>query len=1080
MEEYNLVDAWRILNSETRRYTWRGITKAGQVHSRLDYLFISTHMIFDLDKAAIVPSIKSDHSLINITFTLKHSTARGRGFWKFNSDLLNDTNYTELVYKIIDESRNKYNILDDKSLVWDMIKCDIRGQTVSYSTHKARERRKHEQHVIQSLSELEEQLDSCTNPSNELLDRYRTFKQDLENIEEYKTQGLLIRSRAELIEESEKNIKYFKQVENRNFKTKHIRSIIVSENTITNPNDILNEAQKYYQHLYTKPASIEQCNDDCKLFDIISNKLSDSDKDTCDSIITIEECTSVVKSLTNNKSPGSDGFTTEFYKFFWPAIKTFVYQSFIHAYETGSLSIDQRRAVITLLPKPNKDIRYLTNWRPISLLNTDFKILAKVLADRLQTVIPNIVSTDQSGYIKGRCISENVRTILDILEYTSVKINPGLMVFLDFEKAFDTVSWPFLLKTLKHFNFGSIFIKWITILYNDISSCVINNGHSTRFFNIERGIRQGCPISALLFILVVEILAINIRNSKNIKGLQFNTSQIIISQLADDTTLFVKDKVSLQNSLTILEHFYKCAGLRLNKTKTEVIKLGVTNNISLSHLGMKEVETSTSLGIIFTKNSTTTTDINLDNRLKKIEQTLNIWSSRNLTIKGKILLLKNKIIPIFLYAATVMHVPQDIMDKLDHMLFNFIWPKGKHHVAKKVLIQDISNGGLNMPDISSVIKALKITWIKRLLYPNRNYVVVAKRVAHIDDFEHFFAHNLSSELSSTTSPFYKQIIDFWQELKSQKKTLNEILNEKILYNKDIIIGNQPIRFRSIVNSNIRKIKDLLTSQNTLKSRQELINEGIQIPVLEYNSLITSIPKEWLKELKQHTVEFNLLEDGSVKVNNTTKHVSSVTCKEIYKEFIQRIQVLPTASQKWEEHYFYVNFDWPEIYKLPYKSVRETYIHSLQYQIINRYFPCKETLGIWYSNNDKNCNMCKDCTDNIEHYFFECASVKQLWSELMRFIQQVYGIHFELRCLDIIFGIINDSNDDVLEVLNFCILQGKYFIKKKKMDNCIVYFREFQDYLCKRIAIEEYLFKSQGKHSVFNNKFGHIYNKLVAD
>ena len=161
--------------------------------------------------------------------------------------------------------------------------------------------------------------------------------------------------------------------------------------------------------------------------------------------------------------PGSDGLCAQFYKFFWNDIKEILSNTFKYSFNEEMLSIDQRRAVLSLIPKPNKDLRYLKNWRPISLLNTDYKILAKTLATRLQSVINTIISPDQTGYIKGRYIGQNLRTIIDIIEYTNKENISGLMVFLDFQKAFDTISWPYLFTTLKAFNFGPKFRKWIEI-----------------------------------------------------------------------------------------------------------------------------------------------------------------------------------------------------------------------------------------------------------------------------------------------------------------------------------------------------------------------------------------------------------------------------------------------------------------------------------------------------------------------------------------------------------------------------------------------------------------------------------------
>ena len=170
-----------------------------------------------------------------------------------------------------------------------------------------------------------------------------------------------------------------------------------------------------------------------------------------------------------------------------------------------------------------------------------------------------MINPTQTGYVKGRfiAIDESIRLILDIMEYTKHKDIPGVAVFLDFEKTFDWVEWNYIKKCLEATNFGSHLRQWVYVFYHNISSCVLNNGHASEPFLLERGIRQGYPLSGMLFVIAIEILAQKIRRSKMIKGIgiEYNGSQEIkFSQYADDTTALLSDSESVMQLFELLGH----------------------------------------------------------------------------------------------------------------------------------------------------------------------------------------------------------------------------------------------------------------------------------------------------------------------------------------------------------------------------------------------------------------------------------------------------------------------------------------------------------------------------------------------
>ena len=210
--------------------------------------------------------------------------------------------------------------------------------------------------------------------------------------------------------------------------------------------------------------------------------MSDEEHALCEGLITQREALNALNDFAADKTPGTDGLPVEFLRYFWPELQNSIFSSFNHAFQNGSLSISQRRGMISLISKKNKDKTILENLRPISLLNVDYKILTKVLSKRLEKVLPKLINPDQTGYVKGRYIGENIRLIQDLMFYTEKENLPGIAVFLDFRKAFDTIEWHYLEKALTHFNFGHNFLQWFKILHTDITSCVLNIGHASRFF----------------------------------------------------------------------------------------------------------------------------------------------------------------------------------------------------------------------------------------------------------------------------------------------------------------------------------------------------------------------------------------------------------------------------------------------------------------------------------------------------------------------------------------------------------------------------------------------------------------------
>ena len=231
------------------------------------------------------------------------------------------------------------------------------------------------------------------------------------------------------------------------------------------------------------------------------------------------------------------------------------------SFDSGEMSNSQKQTIITLIDKKGKDRMFLENWRPISLVNVDSKLASKVIANRIKTVLPQIIHHNQSGFIKGRFIGEVARSILDIIDSTESLKLPGILLFIDFEKAFDSIEWDFLYQSLEAFNFGPTLIRWIITFYNNLSSCVINNGLFSKPFKLERGVRQGDPLSPYLFVVAIEILAISLRKNEHVEGIKLDNDEIKTLLYADDMTVTLANTFSVEIFMQILNDFEKCSGL---------------------------------------------------------------------------------------------------------------------------------------------------------------------------------------------------------------------------------------------------------------------------------------------------------------------------------------------------------------------------------------------------------------------------------------------------------------------------------------------------------------------------------------
>ena len=436
--------------------------------------------------------------------------------------------------------------------------------------------------------------------------------------------------------------------------------------------------------------------------------------------IQMEEIQNAIKDMALNKTPGTDGFQVNFYVCFFTRIKDYLLQAYQFSIKCNRLYSSVREGIITLLPKSGRNLDFIKNWRPITLLNTDYKIFSKVIANRLKKHLAKLIHPDQTGFLKGHNISENLRRIFDIMEFTFMKKLPAVIVAIDFEKAFNRVEYKALKSIMKWYNFGPNFINYVMLLFKDFRLVTINNGHSSEPFIPTRGLFQGNPIASYAFLLVMELLATKLRSHKDIQGITVKDTKNLLAQFADDLTLFLKFN---QKSWSAIENMFSefeiQTGMKINYDKSLVYRIGSLENSNAKFYSQKKLVWSNEplkiLGVYVAYSRQKVQELNINPLLDKAKTIIDLWKYRDLSLFGKTLLLNLLVASLFVYRLAVIEpLSKEHVTNLIKMFSQFIWnwkkPKIKYNCIQSLKTDD----GVGLVNMRNKDTALKLQWVFKL------------------------------------------------------------------------------------------------------------------------------------------------------------------------------------------------------------------------------------------------------------------------------------------------------------------------------------------------------------------------------
>lgn len=697
MKDLGILDVWRELNSNIKDYTF--FSHSHNCYSRLDYILMFQKDLHRVVSSKIGVMDLSDHAPVYLEVIF--SKEKRETSWRLNTSVLH------LMKEQIKEDIKNYLVENDNeevspSIVWDALKAVIRGKIIGYSSNLKKKQN-------EQLKGLQSQLKILENAHKNTANK--TFKTEIDkkkneiNIllsSEIKRKMTFLRQRYyETGGKSAKLLAYKlkkQQLENTIYKLRDPQT----NNLVSKLDNIQEIFLFFYKQLYTQPQVEENYIID--FLDTINlPRVSDSQNKCLISEITDLEVKKAISALKTNKSPGPDGFSSEWYKEMGDLVAPVLRAVFNYVLKTGIMPPSWSEATISLIPKEGKDRLECGNYRPISVLNQDYKLFTHIISKRLENILPEIISLDQTGFIKKRQTQDNIRRTLHILEHTVKNQDKMVLISLDAEKAFDRVNWKFLYKVLEKFGFHQSFIKVVQTLYTCPRARIKVNGALSKSFVLERGCRQGCPTSPLFFAIFIEALSQGIIQNNNISGVKLFEQEHKISLFADDVLIYLSNPdASFLHLFSYLEIFGSVSGYKLNISKTQILCVNYTPSQLLTskiqiNWGLEYIKY---LGVNIPKDLSKLYELNMKPLCQQINSDIGRWELIPIfTFESRVETVKMNVLPriLYLFQTLPIVITDKQFQKWDRLISRFIWQGKRARLGLKTLQLAKDKGGIALP-----------------------------------------------------------------------------------------------------------------------------------------------------------------------------------------------------------------------------------------------------------------------------------------------------------------------------------------------------------------------------------------------
>jgi len=985
LHENNLHDGFRAMNGNVRAYTYAPMGKnIHKTFNRLDYIFITPEIMENSHSCQHIYVPHTDHKAV--IMNKKEDTQKELlGIWKHNDTWNKNQDFTDgakaVIEKAIAETRES-----SSQAQYEWIKHKLKRYSISMSVAKLKQEKESKKECLDIIESSDPTIKH---------EEITEAKKILNAITAAENERTIFRSKVEFREHGEKCTKYFFALINQNRAQSNIYELETQDGLKKEKQDIQEEIYNYFKDLFTQEQKTEEGNTEA-WYNLLP-KISDEEKKELEKEFTMNEIYNIVfKKMHQGKSPGNDGLTLGLYQVLWSHLKDPLLKSLREARIKGQMSNSQKQSIIRLIQKKDKDPKQLKNWRPISLLNVDTKIYAKIYAERFKKLLHKLISTEQLAFMKGKQIQDGIRLIDQVIEtLENNSSNKGSVLAIDLQKAFDSIEHKHLWKVLESMNISQDTIKAIHTLYKGAESAVINQGTTTRYFPIEKSCRQGDPLSPYLFLFAIEPLIRRLKSTMT--GVNTKMGRAILSFFADDGTTFPKDMDEKVQIIQTLTDFHKISGLKINEEKSEILQLGDWKEGQIRNEKIKVVKmikiTGAYLGLKCVKAEIE--KANFEPVISGIEKKFNLWRMRNLSLPGKILIIKAHGLSKLQFLASAIPVPDSATEQIDKLIQAFLW-NGRAKVAKTIMAKEWSKGGMGLPLTKDVVAAAAIQWLRRACLNPSN--LWAQNI--IESFNHIGGMNAGSydyaktELKNTKDipDFTKYLVAKWESIVGEDKikTLDE--NSPIWLNKKLKTKRLKGRTGKVLKSDrlakqgISVIKDLFHPAGGIITGKKALQMHLpKNAVCEWNKIILVLPKE-VRSMKitgtKHTLQprpdnlpimpttLPILKKGEHTLNT-----NELTQKNILK-LISRSRSTHDRPYKIEvtNKYGFEEDEWCKIFKYATRHSnvpkQREFIFKLNHKLLGTN---KSFYEVGYKNSPK-CTYCLEEVQTFYHLFNECEEV----------------------------------------------------------------------------------------------------------